>query len=150
MNQLNRFGVFLQEKGVLSHSTPVHALVREFRGDGAQDIQDQAQEIITVCTAMYGISHRDIFSVIHKRPYPDCRHMIMQFLYGTTGLTLQKIGRICGNRDHSSVINAMEQYAAHYDYDEEFKRIADEAMVKLGLKQRRDPRRPDRYITTPI
>lgn len=150
MNQLQRFGAFLQGKGVVSMEAPIDYFISEFRHLGPMGIKQQEQAIISVCSRAFNVDPHLLFTNLNKAPYPDCRCMVMQFLYGTTGLTLQKIGHICGHRDHSSVIHGMEKYAAHYDCEADFKRIADESMAKLGLKQRRDPKHIDRYITTPI
>jgi len=59
-----------------------------------------------------------------KRRYSDIRFILMKIIHKNTGLSLELIGNLIGNRDHSTVTYGLSQYDNMYFSNKSFKNLA--------------------------
>ena len=71
-------------------------------------MQDKESLILYAVSTVTGISYEDITSAKRSREIVIARHMAIWFLY-QKGLTFQKIGKLIGNRDHSTIVCARDR-----------------------------------------
>jgi chromosomal replication initiation ATPase DnaA len=68
------------------------------------------EEILKEGAIFFNLSEEEIKSSSRDRKFLEPRYMIMYFIKTNTRLTLKEIGVIFGNRDHSTVINAIDKH----------------------------------------
>ncbi len=69
-----------------------------------------------------------------KREFMVCRHTAMAIIYELTGITLKGIGRRFNNRDHSSIIHAIESIQDVKDTVSSFKKIFEEILEQCRIE----------------
>ena len=57
----------------------------------------------------FGLAPRELCSERQSKPIAEARHIAMWLAYEMTGLSLVRIGRAFGGRDHTTVRNALEK-----------------------------------------
>lgn len=77
----------------------------------------------------FDISSNTLKSKSRKKELVWARCILIHFLRQNTAFSLQKIGKLVGNRDHSTVIYQLEQYDDLLKYDRPFKQIVN----RIGL-----------------
>jgi len=85
--------------------------------DGYSGVNDL---INTVVAKIFNVSTEDMKSKTRKREICDARQAAMFFYKEYTKLSLEKIGRNFGNRDHSTVIHAIEAVNNLLDTDKSY------------------------------
>jgi len=79
------------------------------------------QQIIDTVCDYFGITPEYITTKCRKREYIIPRHLCMYFLYNSTILSLQDIGKLLGGYDHSTVLPALKNCEnAVFTKDREF------------------------------
>ncbi len=69
---------------------------------------DKVKIIKQEVSKVYEVSIEHIESKSRKRQFVDARHEAMSFIVNYTDLSLKRIGSTFGNKDHSTVIHAIE------------------------------------------
>lgn len=83
---------------------------------------DERIEIaIQVCAAECGITTEAIASTSRKDKIVNCRKHLAFYLYNHLKLSLKQIGKIMGNRDHTTILNLLNKFDQHIEYEAEFK-----------------------------
>jgi chromosomal replication initiator protein len=74
-----------------------------------EDNQVTPERIVTLAAATYGFSEADLLGPSRKQPLAQKRQIAMYLCRELTDLSLPKIGRAFGGRDHTTVIHAVER-----------------------------------------
>lgn len=91
------------------------------------------EEILEVVAEECGVKSSQILSRIREREIVNGRFMYCAILYTSFGYTLERIGKIMGGRDHSTIIHSIETYKNRYRNEETFKSTVDNIYQKLGI-----------------
>lgn len=82
---------------------------------------DERIEIaIHVCAAECGITVDAIKSGSRKDKIVNCRKHLAFYLYNYLKLSLKQIGVIMGGRDHTTILNLLNKFEEHMEYEPEF------------------------------
>ena len=71
----------------------------------------EATDLIDAATAFWGLEEGDIVGRSRKAGIVWPRYVCVSLLRGK-GMTLETIGKVLGNRDHGTIINALHQFKA--------------------------------------
>ena len=85
-----------------------------------------AESIITATANTYGLTTRELIGPSRKQPLARCRQIAMFLCRELTDLSLPKIGREFGGRDHTTVIHAVDKVKTLMQSD---KQVFDEVTV---------------------
>ena len=89
-------------------------------------------DIMQVVCHHYGVSESDVTGRSRKREFVIARQIVMYLTQKHTKMPANRIGKLIGNRDHSTVIHSCEQVASHLKTDKNF---TDElASIERALK----------------
>lgn len=80
--------------------------------------KEKISEIVSLTVSYFGIDFR---RNTRKEPYVTARMMFYVYMVQVMNMTLEATGDICGGRDHSTVINAMNRAGDLSDTDAEFR-----------------------------
>lgn len=89
-----------------------------------------ADAILKAVTAYTGISKEALQSKSRKQPIVFARFIAMYLIKSRTKLTLKQIGSLF-NRDHSTVINAINTTKDLLETDKEFKKMYDAVLGRI-------------------
>ena len=92
----------------------------------------EPNSIIDIACDLLNSPRDEVIGKSRKREIVECRHIAMGVIRHNTLTTLKEIGKLF-NRDHSSVIYAIENFKDLYGRDKEFTKKAD--MVKLSTNK---------------
>jgi chromosomal replication initiator protein len=67
------------------------------------------ERIVTLTAATYGFSEADLLGPSRKQPLAQKRQIAMYLCRELTDLSLPKIGKAFGGRDHTTVLHAVER-----------------------------------------
>ena len=85
-----------------------------------------APEIMSATAAAYGFTVSELEGPSRKQPLARCRQVAMYLCREHTDLSLPKIGRHFGNRDHTTVMHAIEKVKSVMQTDREvFDRVSE-------------------------
>jgi chromosomal replication initiator protein len=73
------------------------------------DQEYKAQAILSKISEHFNISVQDIVSPLRKRNIVVARYWAIWFIRSYTDLSLKHIGRLLGNRDHTSILAATQK-----------------------------------------
>ncbi len=93
----------------------------------------QEDPVLNIVSEVMGVSLDQIKSKSRIQTYVTARCLICHFLREYTSLTLSAIGKVIGGRDHSTVIHQLDQFKNLYQYNYEFKLIADKINDRLSV-----------------
>ena len=82
-------------------------------------------DIICEVTRLTGITRDEMSSQSRRREIIIARHGAMWLIKNKTKLTLRQIGKLFGDRDHSTVIHAIECVEDSPPFDQSFWWVAD-------------------------
>jgi len=88
-------------------------------------------DIITKISALYNISIEDIISKSRQSKIVTPRFVSMYLLRKLTDLTTTDIGKRFGDRDHSTVVNAINKIEEDMNNDPDFKEQIEELIIEL-------------------
>ena len=88
--------------------------------------------IFEVVGELTGATRAEIVSSSRERGIAEARWIAMYCVRNRMNLSLQRIGRVFGGRDHTTVINALKQIKDRKTYDGALSEKLDDAMVRLG------------------
>lgn len=94
--------------------------------------------IMYIVSEVLGVTLEEITSKSRQMKVVMARCMICYFTRKHTKLTLSEIGDALGGRDHSTVLYQIEQYPLRYEYEEQFRRLANkvELMIPTSVSVR--------------
>ena len=78
-----------------------------------------ADSIITATSNTYGLTTRELTGPSRKQPLARCRQIAMYLCRELTDLSLPKIGKEFGGRDHTTVIHAVDKIKTLMQSDEQ-------------------------------
>jgi hypothetical protein len=83
------------------------------------------------------VQPKTIIEKTRDKEHVEARHISMALLYQHTNLTLKVIGKLFGNRDHTTVLNSSIKAQDFNQYDKHFKQVYDkcEALFLNGLAE---------------
>lgn len=82
--------------------------------------------IIEVVCKYLNVSEERLTGASRKRELVEGRHIAMAFIrYTNRNLSLKQIGKLFGDRDHSTVIYAVQTYEDLYSTDKSFRKKID-------------------------
>lgn len=90
------------------HITIAHALAALAERPIERPIQ-RAAEIISVVSAMTGVQQRDLRGTSRRAHIVIARQFCMWSVKKITGRSLPEVGRLMGNRDHTTVLHAVRK-----------------------------------------
>ena len=84
---------------------------------------DAFNEMVDLCSKIFGISENNILGRSRKRPYVVARQIIAYILRKKYNLTLSRIGKLM-NRDHSTIVHNLECHKNDYETNDWYARKA--------------------------
>jgi chromosomal replication initiator protein len=93
------------------------------------------ERIVTLTAATYGFSEADLLSPSRKQPLAQKRQIAMYLCRELTDLSLPKIGRAFGGRDHTTVLHAVERVKSLIQSD----KVVFDEVTTLTAKLRKTP-----------
>ena len=79
--------------------------------------RETVRNIVRDVARSSGLSVADIYGPSRRAPLVKARHAAMYIAHKKGGHSLSKVGRIFGNRDHTTVMNAVRKVeAAPHEY----------------------------------
>ena len=94
--------------------------------------QAEIARVFDVVGELTGATRDEIVSSSRQRGIVEARWIAIYCVYRRMNLSLQRIGRVFGGRDHTTVINALKQIQDRKTYDGALSEKLDDAMVRLG------------------
>lgn len=91
-------------------------------------------EVLRIVSEETGISEEDIISPCKRQEIVDARYIYFAALKHKFNLSLEKIGKMVGNRDHTTVINGLRRFEDRYKYEASYKRRANNVFVRINLQ----------------
>lgn len=88
-------------------------------------------EILTKVSDIYNVSVEDIISKSRQNKIVTPRFTAMYLIRKLTDLTTTDIGKLFGDRDHSTVVNAINKVEEDLVNDPDFKEYIEELMIEL-------------------
>lgn len=88
--------------------------------------------IVNIVAEYYGITYADIFSNNRSRNIAYPRQICMYLGRKFTGLSLGDIGRLMGNRDHSTILHGFNKVTKDMNSDSSVKNIIDLFIKKIN------------------
>lgn len=76
--------------------------------------------IIDACCEVYKVSYEDLRGKKRFRRIVECRHLAMALCRICCELSLNDVGRLFGDKDHSSVIHALNKCGELLEFDDVF------------------------------
>jgi chromosomal replication initiator protein len=99
-------------------------------------IRDQStnltiEDVQRLASEHYRINVKDLKSPSRARPYVTARQLAMYLIHKNLGKSLVEIGRAFGNRDHTTVLNALRRIEDQLSTDPEIKRDLGELQTRI-------------------
>lgn len=91
--------------------------------------------IIDIVSEYYGISSSDVYSLNRSRNIAYPRQICMYLGRKYTGLSLSDIGKLMGNRDHSTILHGFNKVEREAATDQSVKNIIDLFIKKINPEQ---------------
>jgi hypothetical protein len=89
------------------------------------------REIVSVCASVYGVSYLDIVSARRTLDVIWPRQVAMYLSKEMTPRSLPEIGRVIGNRDHTTVLHGVRKITALIGSDLKLRASVDKARLRL-------------------
>lgn len=88
-------------------------LIESMLGKGedtsSQQIKSSPNDVISAVSKYFSVGKRALLGNSRARPVARPRQILMYLLRTVLGLTLQEVGRLTGDRDHTTVMHAVEK-----------------------------------------
>ena len=91
------------------------------------------EKILQIIAAEKNVKIEQILTRSRNSELVESRFIYIKALRCAYNLNLVSIGREMG-KDHTTIIHALQQFDNRYQFEEEFKKIANRIFLKLGLK----------------
>ncbi|MEY4673255.1 MAG: hypothetical protein RL148_1039 [Planctomycetota bacterium] len=99
--------------------------------------QVSAEDVMTLITSEFAISGRDLTGKSRTQAVSSPRQIAMFLLRDHTDMSLEDIGRLFGNRDHTTVLYAVNKIRERSQTDRMFKEMLDGLGGRLVARTRR-------------
>ena len=96
-----------------------------------QPIPMTVERIITEVARTYGVTAEDIRSVKRASAISTARQVSMYIVREITQMSMATIGDEFGNRDHSTVVYAIQQVQKNMEKDQHFKETVDDIIKNI-------------------
>lgn len=90
-------------------------------------------EILKIVADECMVSVGDIIDKTRKKEVVNGRFIFCGIMKDYFGYSLKKIGEYVGNRDHTTVIHAVEKYHDRYENEEHFRNSVNTIYNKIGI-----------------
>lgn len=94
--------------------------------------QAEIARVFDVVGELTGATREEIVSSSRQRGIVEARWIAIYCVHRRMNLSLQRIGRVFGGRDHTTIANAVKQLKDRKAYDATLADKVDDAMLKLG------------------
>lgn len=91
------------------------------------------EEILEIVAKNCCVSVPEILSRVRGREVIDARFIFVAVMKREFGHTLKHIGKIL-DRDHTTIIHALEKFADRYKHYDEYREVADGVFQEIKLK----------------
>lgn len=98
------------------------------------DYKPTKEKVLKVLSEQSGFTAEQIVSKSRDRSLVNLRNIYCKILYNKTDFTLKAIGEQLSGRDHTTIINNIEKFDSHYQFEEKFRKFADNIYRKLRLE----------------
>ncbi|MFI5241251.1 MAG: chromosomal replication initiator protein DnaA [Microgenomates group bacterium] len=119
----------------LKKSPITNELIESVLGKGIEtngrSIKKSPNEVIDAVSKYYQIGKRQLLGESRVRPIARPRQILMYILRTELGIPLEEIGRIVGDRDHTTVMHAVEKITQLASTDVQIRE--DMSRIKLGI-----------------
>ena len=99
--------------------------------------QVAAEDVMNLITSEFAISGRDLTGKSRTQAVSSPRQIAMFLLRDHTDMSLEDIGRLFGNRDHTTVLYAVNKIRERSQKDRMFKEMLDGLGGRLLARTRR-------------
>ena len=97
-----------------------------------QVYENEVDYLLDIICEQWRVTKADVLSKSRKRDVVNCRHMFCKLVVKDFRcMTLKTCGKFIGDRDHSTVINSINQCNNIYDWDRFFTMQYDEIKCKF-------------------
>lgn len=96
-----------------------------------RELHINPQTIINVVAKLYNINAIDIIGTSRKQEIANARHMVVYILRKKLGLSLQEIGALLSNRNHTTIISSLKKFEIALKNNIELVNVVDEIYKKL-------------------
>ena len=87
----------------------IGTLLGKGEGDNGQKLKATPSEVINAVSKYYSLGKRSLLGSSRARPVARPRQLLMYLLRTVLSLPLEEVGRVVGNRDHTTVMHAVEK-----------------------------------------
>ena len=91
------------------------------------------EEILEIIANECGITVSQILNKSRKREVINGRFIFCGIMKDYFGHSLKKIGEYVGNRDHTTIIHAVEKYHDRYENEDHFRNAVNMIYNKIGI-----------------
>lgn len=91
------------------------------------------EDLLDMVADECGVTAKQIISRIREREIVNGRFMYCAIMNISFGYTLQKIGKIMDDRDHTTILHAVETFKDRYRNEETFRSTVNRIYQKLGI-----------------
>ena len=85
----------------------VESLLGKGTGDNGKSIRAKPSEVVDAVSKYFSLGKRALLGDSRARPVARPRQILMYILRTQLGLPLEEVGRLAGNRDHTTVMHAV-------------------------------------------
>jgi chromosomal replication initiator protein len=86
----------------------IEALLGKSQDENGKNARSNPNEVISAVSKYYSLGKRSLLGSSRSRPIARPRQLLMYLLRIHLGLPLQEVGRLVGNRDHTTVMHAVD------------------------------------------
>ena len=97
--------------------------------------QAEVARVFDVVGELTGATREEIVSSSRQRGIVEARWIAIYCVHRRMNLSLQRIGRVFGGRDHTTILNAIKQIHERKALDASLSQKINEAMAKLKIAQ---------------
>ena len=94
--------------------------------------QAEIARIFEIVGELTGATREEMISSTRQPAIVEARWIAIYCVHRRMNLSLQRIGRVFGGRDHTTIANAVKQLKDRKAYDAALADKVDDAMLKLG------------------
>ena len=91
-------------------------------------------EILTIVSETCGVTAEQVVSRMRDRDIVDARKIFSAVMKKKKKYALERIGKIIGDRDHTTIRHEVIEYDSLYKLEDAFKHKADSVMSALDIK----------------
>lgn len=91
------------------------------------------EDVLQIVADEFVVSTKDVIEQTRKKEVVNGRFIFCGIMRDYYGYTLEKIGEFLGNRDHTTIIHAIEKYHERYENEDHFRNAVNNIHNKIGI-----------------